>query len=1194
MNSTVPIKTDGISALNASEVNEMNQAINSKQDAVLGKGLSTNDYTTPEKSKLTGIATGATVNASDSALRDRATHTGTQPASSIANLGEVIRNTAADMIVNGTHTNVSVLYNEDEDTLSFSASGGGGGGGGTVDAVPTNNSTNAVSSNGVFDALELKVDKDGNKVLSEENYTAAEKAKLNGISPNATANFSNAVLLDRANHTGTMSADYVTDGINNKSFTAAERAKLTDIATGATANQSDSFLTDLANSTGVLSADKITDGTNNKAFTVADRDKLSAVATGATANSSDAQLRDRATHTGVQPASSISDFTEAAQEAVVAMIQAGTHTNISFTYNDAANSLSASASGGGGGGGGTIDPVPTDGSTNAVSSNGAFDALALKVDKDGSKVLTDVNFSAALNTKLASIATAATANATDAQLRDRATHTGVQPAASIEEDGTHRFVTDAEKGTWNAKAPTVSPIFTGSVVVPAPSAGNQATNRDYVTTALNDALASGGGNSAVVLTTVAALRNILSPSTSLLYYTLDAGKEGLWRYDDTDASTGDDGGIVIVSTNGKRYKRIIVNKEVYLKWYTGATNYTPIFSSLFQQEYYVFGEPNATYVCNSGINKEDVDVFFDGRGCRIHFSESTDYFMEHNVTNTTWYNVTSISYSTADLGYTTIVVAGVLAAGHGDVIKLFSPTELIAGTTKSMRKGEFLTPLRVTNDGVNTTILVRRTLMETYIIAEARVAVVRKVTVKFKNVTMRSLNEDVNVGGGFYFRGSFEVDMQNVTFETLDWPAINCRGCFSPSFDRIRIYNVQYSDFGPGAATGAGIQDNGCFGMKVSNCTFHSLRFGYMTGGSGSTTDYNYFGETSGAMISSCTAKGCSYPFTTAHEGANITFQACYVENSAVAYQMIARGTRLIGCVGYQCGTGILINVTEAGHREDMFVIRGCTIDGVTTAPLLINGSVVRKVEVSDCLFNGYVQMGFANVDMSSCHITSTGDTQAFILRDGQYNLRNMKIDCGNDSWYTILIDGNTKVYADNFQITATGTNNPTIANLRNSVGTAEANLNNYLVAKNFTFTFNSGPNQNHSTPTFPVVNATQFQVLRLQWKTENFLLGSPSTENSMYLNVAPRATGGALEFDNKYLLDEHLFALVSGFSTARDISTYVFSNGTSVGQKMTIENKATATLTLPALNLSAPKVLAVGSLTTIVWNGAGWRYVNA
>jgi len=48
-----------------------------------------------------------------------------------------------------------------------------------------------------------------------------------------------ATAIQRANHTGTQSADTLTDGTINKAFLATERTKLAGIATGATANQSD-------------------------------------------------------------------------------------------------------------------------------------------------------------------------------------------------------------------------------------------------------------------------------------------------------------------------------------------------------------------------------------------------------------------------------------------------------------------------------------------------------------------------------------------------------------------------------------------------------------------------------------------------------------------------------------------------------------------------------------------------------------------------------------------------------------------------------------------------------------------------------------------------------------------------------------------------------------------------------------------
>jgi len=53
---------------------------------VSGWALSQNSYTTAEKSKLAGIASGATANSTDAQLRDRSTHTGVQAQSTVTNL----------------------------------------------------------------------------------------------------------------------------------------------------------------------------------------------------------------------------------------------------------------------------------------------------------------------------------------------------------------------------------------------------------------------------------------------------------------------------------------------------------------------------------------------------------------------------------------------------------------------------------------------------------------------------------------------------------------------------------------------------------------------------------------------------------------------------------------------------------------------------------------------------------------------------------------------------------------------------------------------------------------------------------------------------------------------------------------------------------------------------------------------------
>lgn len=116
----------------------------------------------------------------------------------------------------------------------------------------------------------------------------------------------------------------------------------------------------------------------------------------------------RANHTGTQPSSSISDFTEAAQDAVAAMLAAGT--GVTLSYNDAGNTLTVTSTATGG----VTDPeVVRDTIGTALIGVGAVSVAV----NDAADTIT--------------ITTTATANSTDAQLRDRTTHEGTQDVSTL-------------------------------------------------------------------------------------------------------------------------------------------------------------------------------------------------------------------------------------------------------------------------------------------------------------------------------------------------------------------------------------------------------------------------------------------------------------------------------------------------------------------------------------------------------------------------------------------------------------------------------------------------------------------------------------------------------------------------------------------------------------------------------------------
>lgn len=121
---------------------------------------------------------------------------------------------------------------------------------------------------------------------------------------------------------------------------------------------------------------------------------------------------------------------EQIQDAIAAMFQGGTHTNASVTYDDAAGTLSLTASGGGGGGSLTQEQVEDMVGNLVVQGTG----ISVVYDDPNNVLtiaLTGESYTTAERTKLAGIAAGATANATDAALRDRASHTGTQAIATV-------------------------------------------------------------------------------------------------------------------------------------------------------------------------------------------------------------------------------------------------------------------------------------------------------------------------------------------------------------------------------------------------------------------------------------------------------------------------------------------------------------------------------------------------------------------------------------------------------------------------------------------------------------------------------------------------------------------------------------------------------------------------------------------
>lgn len=132
--------------------------------------------------------------------------------------------------------------------------------------------------------------------------------------------------------------------------------------------------------------------------------------------------------TGVSP--------EEVQDIVGAFVSAGSN-KLSVTYNDASNTL-------------VIDVVPANIAHSGLSGVGTnthtqIDSHLASTSNPHSTTASQVGADPI-----------GSASAAQAFAIQRANHTGTQAATTIVEDSTHRFATDTEKTTWNAKEPSIT------------------------------------------------------------------------------------------------------------------------------------------------------------------------------------------------------------------------------------------------------------------------------------------------------------------------------------------------------------------------------------------------------------------------------------------------------------------------------------------------------------------------------------------------------------------------------------------------------------------------------------------------------------------------------------------------------------------------------------------------------------------
>ena len=209
------------------EIDDIYTALEGKVDVVDGKGLSTEDYTTAEKTKLAGIATGAQANVIESVK--------------VNGTALTVTNKAVDVTV---PTKTSDITNDS----GFITINDVPEGAAATTTTPKMDGTATVGTETAFargDHIHphdtTKVDKVSGKGLSTEDYTTAEKTKLSGIDAGAQVNVIEGISTDNGSSTITPNANKIVvlptaGGGSDGLMSSSDYTKLQDIASGAEVN----------------------------------------------------------------------------------------------------------------------------------------------------------------------------------------------------------------------------------------------------------------------------------------------------------------------------------------------------------------------------------------------------------------------------------------------------------------------------------------------------------------------------------------------------------------------------------------------------------------------------------------------------------------------------------------------------------------------------------------------------------------------------------------------------------------------------------------------------------------------------------------------------------------------------------------------------------------------------------------------
>ncbi|MFC3772639.1 glycosyl hydrolase family 28-related protein [Paenibacillus sp. GCM10012303] len=160
-----------------------------------------------------------------------------------------------------------------------------------------------------------------------------------------------------------------------------------------------------------------------------------------------------------------------------------------------------------------------------------------------------------------------------------------------------------------------------------------------------------------VKTTLAELRALSAPSSDVVYYMTDPGMEGSLLYDPSDTTSADNTGLVVVSSSGARFKRIVEDGRYNVRWFgakgDGVTDDLDVIQAAIDVVYALGGGtvffPKGTYIVSPLLQtrrivpKSNVHLLGDGTNSVIKVKDDAGDYWTIIGNFQTWPKVSNVS-----------------------------------------------------------------------------------------------------------------------------------------------------------------------------------------------------------------------------------------------------------------------------------------------------------------------------------------------------------------------------------------------------------------------------------------------------------------------------------------------------------------------------------------------------------------------